>query len=107
MCDVRRGVCVNASDSFLLLMRGTLRCAVQASALGVVYPSLLLIYLGQGAYLVAHPETYSSLFYSAQPTPVYWPMFVISILASIVASQSIVTGEPHVHASAPPRKPAT
>jgi KUP system potassium uptake protein len=66
---------------------------VQLSALGMVYPSLLLIYLGQGAYLVANPASYSSLFYSAQPTPVYWPMFVISILASIVASQSIVTGD--------------
>lgn len=62
------------------------------SAVGVVYPCLVLIYLGQGAYLVANPATYSSLFYSAQPTPVYWPMFVISILASIVASQSIITG---------------
>ena len=66
------------------------------SSLGLVYPSLLLIYLGQGAYLVDHPTTYSSLFYSALPTPVYWPMFVISILASIVASQSIVTGGFHL-----------
>ena len=38
----------------------------------MVYPSLLLIYLGQGAYLVAHPETYSSLYFSALPAPVYW-----------------------------------
>ncbi len=76
---------------------GGLCFVLQLSALGVVYPSLLVIYLGQAAYLVAHPDSYSSLYYSAQPTAVYWPMFVIAILASIVASQSIVTGETHYY----------
>lgn len=66
---------------------------MQASALGVVYPSLLLIYLGQAAYLTQNPGSYSSLYYSSIPTPVYWPMFIIALLASIVASQSIITGE--------------
>ena len=65
----------------------------QTSALGVVYPSLLLIYLGQAAYLTQNPGSYSSLYYSSIPTPVYWPMFIIALLASIVASQSIITGD--------------
>lgn len=69
------------------------RFGTQTSALGVVYPSLLLIYLGQAAYLTLNPGSYSSLYYSSIPTPVYWPMFILALLASIVASQSIITGE--------------
>lgn len=65
---------------------------VQTSALGVVFPSLLLIYLGQAAYLTQNTSSYASLYYSSIPTPVYWPMFVLALLASLVASQSIITG---------------
>ena len=66
---------------------------LQAHCSGV--PLALVIYLGKPGP-VAHP-THSPLYYSAQPTAVYWPMFVIAILASIVASQSIVTGETHYY----------
>ena len=65
---------------------------LQTSALGVVYPCLLLIYLGQAAYLTQNTASYSSLYYSSIPTPVYWPMFVLALMASVVASQSIITG---------------
>ena len=65
---------------------------MQMSALAVVYPCLLCIYLGQGAYLVGNPGSYTSLYFSSLPTPVYWPLFCLATLAAIVASQSIVTG---------------
>ena len=58
----------------------------------MAYPCLLCIYLGQGAYMVAHPSSSSSLYFRSLPTPVYWPLFCIATLAAIVASQSIVTG---------------
>ena len=67
-------------------------CPVQTSALGVVYPCLLLIYLGQAAFLTQNTSSFSSLYYSSIPAPIYWPMFVLALLASIVASQSIITG---------------
>lgn len=65
----------------------------------MVYPSLLLIYLGQAAYLTQNLSAYSSLYYSSIPIPVYWPMFVLALLASIVASQSIITGGAFAHCS--------
>ena len=70
----------------------------------MVYPSLLLIYLGQAAYLAQHTGSYSSLYYSSIPTPVFWPMFVLALLASIVASQSIITGTALTHLSVLSRK---
>ena len=83
-CGGQRALRTTSSQGFA--------CRVQASALGVVYPCLLLIYLGQAAYLTQHTASFSSLYYSSIPTPVYWPMFALALLASIVASQSIITG---------------
>ncbi|KZV36449.1 potassium transporter 26-like [Dorcoceras hygrometricum] len=57
----------------------------------VVYPSLILSYAGETAYLVQNPEKISDAYYSSVPNQVYWPMFVISTLAAIVASQSMIS----------------
>ena len=60
---------------------------LQISFTFVAFPCLVLQYMGQTAYLIHHPETYSNAFWSAVPAPVFWPMFVIGTLAAIVASQ--------------------
>jgi len=52
-----------------------------------VYPSLILTYLGQASWLMHHLDGYAAVFYGSIPTPVFWPIFVVSVLASIVASQ--------------------
>ncbi|XP_075496981.1 potassium transporter 26-like [Primulina tabacum] len=57
----------------------------------VVYPSLILSYAGETAYLVKNPEKITDAYYSSLPNRVYWPMFVISTLAAIVASQSMIS----------------
>ncbi|KAG6391594.1 hypothetical protein SASPL_149350 [Salvia splendens] len=57
----------------------------------VVYPSLIVTYAGQTAYLLKHPENVVDAYYSSVPDPVYWPMFVISTLAAVVASQSMIS----------------
>jgi KUP system potassium uptake protein len=56
-----------------------------------IYPSLILTYAGQTAYLINNVNDFSDGFYKFVPGPVYWPMFVIATLASIVASQSLVS----------------
>lgn len=60
---------------------------LQLGFLVVAYPALVITYLGQAAYLMVNPQNYSTTFYSCIPTPVYWPVFVISVGAAIVASQ--------------------
>ncbi len=61
---------------------------VQLSFLFVAYPSLIITYLGQAAFLMVNPDSYSTTFYASIPSPVYWPMFVVAVLAAIVASQA-------------------
>ena len=60
---------------------------MQFSTLCLVWPSLLLTYLGQAAYLTKHPEKYFDTYYSSVPHAVFWPMFILAVLAAIIASQ--------------------
>lgn len=62
------------------------------SFVGYVYPCLVLTYLGQGAYLLVNPDQVSNLFWACLPRPVFWPMFAAALLASIVASQALISG---------------
>ncbi len=70
---------------------GQLICQLQLAFCFVVYPSVILTYSGQAAYLIIHPNDYLQGFYKMVPTPIFWPMFVIATLAAIVASQSLIT----------------
>lgn len=65
--------------------------AIQLAFSLFVYPSLVLCYAGEVAYITKHPDQISSAFYSSIPKPVYWPMFFISTLAAIVASQAMIS----------------
>ncbi|KAL3521604.1 hypothetical protein ACH5RR_019753 [Cinchona calisaya] len=65
--------------------------AIQWAFSFIVYPALIITYAGETAYLIKYPENITNAYYSSLPRPVYWPMFVISTLAAIVASQSMIS----------------
>ena len=56
-----------------------------------IYPSLVLTYAGQTAYLIKNPNDHDDGFYKFIPTPIYWPIFIIATSAAIVASQSLIS----------------
>ncbi|MEO9456742.1 potassium transporter Kup [Chromobacterium phragmitis] len=58
---------------------------------GLALPSLILNYLGQGALLLSHPELSSRPFYSMAPEWALYPMVALATLATIVASQALIT----------------
>ncbi|EFJ30543.1 hypothetical protein SELMODRAFT_409522 [Selaginella moellendorffii] len=65
--------------------------SIQIAFTTYVYPSLLLAYIGQAAYLMEHPEDVGRAFYKSVPKPLYWPMFVVAVLAAIIASQAMIS----------------
>ncbi|KAL9621006.1 MAG: hypothetical protein Q9160_004524 [Pyrenula sp. 1 TL-2023] len=67
------------------------RRAIQLSWLCYTLPCLLLAYIGQAAYISAHPDAYSNPFFNAAPPGTVYPSLVIAILAAVVASQAIIT----------------
>ncbi|XP_045791967.1 potassium transporter 5-like [Trifolium pratense] len=66
--------------------------AIQISFSFITLPAILAAYSGQAAYLRKFPNTVSNIFYACIPGPLYWPTFVIAVIASIIASQAIVSG---------------
>jgi KUP system potassium uptake protein len=85
-------LCITGTEAIYADMGHFSKTAIRMSFLLIAYPALVITYLGQAAYLMINPDNYSTVFYSCIPTPVYWPMFVIAVLAAIVASQAMISG---------------
>ena len=68
------------------------RKPIQAAWLVVVLPSLMLNYFGQGALLLAHPEAIENPFYRLYPGWALIPMVVLATVATVIASQAVITG---------------
>ncbi|CAN0923129.1 Potassium transporter 5 [Linum grandiflorum] len=66
--------------------------SIQISMCCVTYPALLLAYTGQASFLTKHPDLVSDTFYKSIPGGLYWPMFLVAVLASIIASQAMISG---------------
>lgn len=98
----------NGYTSFLVL-GGVFLCVTGAEALyadmghfgkkpiwlawyGIVFPSLLLNYAGQSALILAGADSKQNLFYTLCPPVLQVPLIVLAALATIIASQAIITG---------------
>ncbi|RLV95923.1 High affinity potassium transporter [Spathaspora sp. JA1] len=59
-----------------------------------VFPTLIICYLGQAAYIIEHPEAYINPFFLSLPGGtggwIYWTMFILATLATIIASQALI-----------------
>jgi KUP system potassium uptake protein len=58
----------------------------------VVFPALILNYLGQGALILAHPAAVANPFLLLTPAGGRFAMVILSTLATIIASQAAITG---------------
>src|SRR6516225_5235533 len=63
-----------------------------ASGFGIVFPALVLNYLGQGALLLADPSAVQNPFYLLAPGWAHYPMVAFATVATVIASQSIISG---------------
>jgi len=63
-------------------------------AWNIVFVVLVLNYLGQGAYILAHPKAQNVLFEMvfSQASILYIPFLLLSVLATIIASQAMISG---------------
>ena len=58
----------------------------------VVFPSLILNYAGQAAIVLEGTPTQGNIFYQLCPSLLLTPLVLLATLATIIASQSIITG---------------
>ena len=58
----------------------------------LVFPCLITNYLGQGALLLNNPKAIENPFYLSAPSSLLYPLIFLSTIATIIASQSIISG---------------
>ena len=68
------------------------RKAINYSWLSLDYPCLTINYLGQGALLLGTPSAVSNPFYLMAPEWARLPMVIVSTMATIIASQAVISG---------------
>jgi KUP system potassium uptake protein len=71
------------------------RTPIRAAWLIFVFPALMLNYLGQGAYILKNlhdPKAISDPFFLLAPDWALLPLVILSGLATVIASQAVITG---------------
>ena len=68
------------------------RGPIRAAWLFLAFPALVLSYLGQGALLLDRPDALESPFFLLYPSWALLPMIGLATMATIIASQAVITG---------------
>ena len=68
------------------------RVPITIAWLAICVPALMLNYMGQAAMLIAHPEFADNPFFHMVPSNLTIPLLVIATLATIIASQAVISG---------------
>jgi KUP system potassium uptake protein len=68
------------------------RKPIRISWLYFVMPGLMLNYLGQGAMIVSEPSAIENPFFLLAPEAIRLPLVLLAIMASIIASQAVISG---------------
>jgi len=68
------------------------RFPIQVAWTFFVLPALLLNYLGQGALILSKPEAIENPFFLLAPDWLLLPLVILSTVATVIASQAVVTG---------------
>lgn len=58
----------------------------------LVFPALILCYIGQGALLVNDPQSITSPFFLLFPAIIHVPLVLLAVLATLIASQAVISG---------------
>jgi KUP system potassium uptake protein len=68
------------------------RSPIQLAWLVLVFPALTLNYLGQGVLILADPTAIENPFFLLYPEWAQLPMVVMATVATVIASQAVITG---------------
>lgn len=68
------------------------RKPIIAAWIGLVFPCLLLNYFGQGAFVLSSPTPVTNPFFQMQPDWAQLPMVGLATIATVIASQAVITG---------------
>jgi KUP system potassium uptake protein len=85
-------LCVTGAEALYADMGHVGAGSIRWAWYALVLPSLLLNYAGQTALVLMGAPIQDNIFYRLCPTPLLFPLIVLAAVATIIASQSIITG---------------
>jgi KUP system potassium uptake protein len=85
-------LCITGGEALYADMGHFGKRPIRCSWYGVVLPSLLLSYAGQTAFLIDKGTVTGNPFFQIAPSWSIYPLVVLATLATIIASQAIITG---------------
>jgi len=68
------------------------RKPIMVAWLYIVLPSLILNYMGQAAELIGNPAAVDNPFFHMVPKLYLWPLVILATLATVIASQAVISG---------------
>ena len=85
-------LCVTGAEALYADMGHFGKRPIRLMWFGVVMPALVLNYLGQGALLLRQPEAIANPFFLLAPDWFAWPLVALATLATVIASQALISG---------------
>lgn len=85
-------LCITGTEAMFIDLGYFSATSIRVAFSSVVYPFLVLQYMGQAAFLSKNFSAASTSFYASIPDLLFWPTFVVAIFAAIVASQGVISG---------------
>ncbi|MCW2993310.1 MAG: potassium transporter [Conexibacter sp.] len=68
------------------------RPPIRRAWFGLVFPALLLNYMGQGALILHSPGAIDNPFFLLMPHWSRWPVVILATFATVIASQAVISG---------------
>jgi len=85
-------LCVTGAEALYADLGHFGKRPIRLAWFGVAMPALTLNYFGQGALLLAEPEAVKNPFFMMAPDWALVPLVVMATLATVIASQALITG---------------
>ncbi len=83
---------VTGCEAFYADMGHFGRRPLRVSWLYLVFPALMLNYMGQGALVLSDPNSVVNPFYRLAPSWALYPLVALASMATIIASQAVISG---------------
>lgn len=85
-------LCITGCEALFVDMGHFGTKAIRISWYFIAFPALVLNYLGQGALILDDPRNVDNAFFGLVPQAFLYPMVALATIATIIASQAIISG---------------
>ena len=85
-------LCVTGAEALYADLGHFGRMPIRLAWSCLVFPALILNYAGQAAYVLAGAPAEGNIFYHLCPAPLLLPLVLLATIATVIASQAVVTG---------------